>query len=87
MDAAVDNKQVPALMWKTEIYDLNSKQQRMVWRRITLPISRIIDNWIEMGRWWEGEGAAELMLADTASGVFLLWHEHNSRQWYAKPLR
>ena len=87
METAVETKNIPALMWEVSVNGIEGKRPSMIWRRTTLSILSILDHWIEMGRWWQGQKTAELFLVDTSMGVFLLWHESESEQWYAKPIR
>ena len=76
----------PTFMSKVQIVNWQGTQMRLQWNGLEIEIIEIVDSWTELGRWWDQEAISELFMLHTTIGMFLLWKNRDSKDWYAKPI-
>ena len=81
-----DSSHSPTHMWRVDVHSTKKGIDRLSWGDRSISILEIVDEWSELGRWWQGEKPAELRKVFTPKGMFLLWRERDGKDWYAKPV-
>ena len=59
------------------------RPERFCWRGRCYRVSRVLDFWKEVGRWWAGEHEKGFLRVETATGgVFEIYRDCASKRWY-----
>ncbi|HHW10597.1 MAG TPA: hypothetical protein GXX29_11550 [Firmicutes bacterium] len=66
----------------TVMPDGAGRPQCFTWRRRQYKVEALVEDWLEAGSWWDGEGEKAFYRLQCGEGLYEIYHDLAEKAWY-----